>query len=478
MFRNLKAISVFVLVTFLLSIAAPAIAAGHEHGRHGHGGGSSRPQRVERSSGNSNSSSHHVRRDSGNNNSSSHRERPERFRRSDSGSNGNSESRRERMERFRRSDSGSNGNSESRSERMEKFRRHESGSDDGKGSDNEKRRERMEKFRRHEFGSDDGKGDDNDKRRERMEKSRKFEHSDHDKDRHHKKKDGRRDHFDRKDHHRDRDVHYHIHNHVYRNRPIVVKPRPHYHRYHRPHYRYHYTRRTYHYYYSREREDLAALAGFAGGLLIASILQSNAGASDNQAAKIAIQKELSSIADSEIAYLMDAIKNIGAAEALLAIEDDWKQKSVRTEYRPGDPLNVLIVSNAEGIDLVYGIDTAQGIAVVTLKDKKHNVKESRSVMYDDPAYIGFDGDVVGFDITDGERTPEGYLKIISVNTDVLGKVDGMYRGAAIYKIDKFDTSKDSYADIAAYITDKAAQHQSVIVEVDVNGIRKPVEVKW
>ncbi len=450
----LKKTLIPVLAIFLFTTTAPAFA-GHGGGhRHGGGGNVSRPQRSEhRSSGGGNVS--RPQRSEHRSSGSANISRPQRS--NDNGGGSNSL----RSERIRRPERGNNGSNFSRPQR----------SNDNGGRVNGLRSERI---RRPEHGNNSGGRVNNNNR------SSRFIRPEHHRDSGnlHRRQSGPREIRHRGPERRV--VHHH--------RPVVTHV--HYHRYHRPHYRYHYTYRTYRY-YCREREELAAMTGFASGLLLASILQNNTsgsapavyapspeGSAAYESERSALLKELNNIAESEITYLLDAIKNIGSEEALLAIEDEWKKKNIPVEYRPGNPRSMLRVSNVEGISLIYGIDTMQGVAVVEVEDQRYHIKESRSAQYEDPADIAYNPQVIGFDITESSRTPDGYLRVVSVDRNILPTVDGIKRGTVIYSVDGRDTATAQCDEIYAYLADKASQKQAVILEIEINGLRTPLRLQW
>ena len=225
---------------------------------------------------------------------------------------------------------------------------------------------------------------------------------------------------------------------------------------------------------------------------LASSQQEQAAAQANAKAeeeRRAYEREVSEIrdaarqlAEAQSVNVMQIISKLGPDHALEDLDNYWQangRPTLQDVNRP--PRKLKIAGFSQNMTLLYDINREQSTVTVTVSAPDYHVSESRTMpyVYTPPAAQASGGveKLLGFTVSDGSRSPEGFLVITSVVPSTVAAYAGVKSGSVLCAVDGNSTANVSAAQMEAYVGGRAAAGAAVKLTLADGGARRTLELR-
>lgn len=238
-------------------------------------------------------------------------------------------------------------------------------------------------------------------------------------------------------------------------------------------------------------DDAALFGGLAVGLMIGALANSQ---QDQAAAREAEQQRVfereaaevreaaRKLAEAQSVNVTEIISKLGPDHALEDLDNYWQahgQPTLQDVNRP--PRTLKIAGFSQNMRLLYDIDRERSTVTVTVSAPEYNVTESRTMpyVYAPPAAQASGGveKLLGFTVSDGSRSPEGFLVITSVVPSTVAAYAGVKSGSVLCAVDGNSTANVSAAQMEAYVGSRAAAGAAVKLTLADGGARRTLELR-
>lgn len=228
--------------------------------------------------------------------------------------------------------------------------------------------------------------------------------------------------------------------------------------------------------------------GVGIGVLLGALLNNHSQArADAQAKQQAYEQKVSEVnaaavstVQEQCARLVQMLSQTSPEKALKELDEYWHAQGEATFLDGRTPVSVLKVAGFEpSMTLLYTVNTETKNATVTVNAPEYNVSQSSTAPYTPPPVVLTPNaeKLLGFTVSDAERTPEGFLIVSKVVPATAAAYIGMKNKAVLYKVDGNSSAQVSVAQLYAYIDGRAKNNAAITVTFSAGGKQKSGRIK-